>query len=58
MTLTGTTIEEVQRYHRDTLQLAVKETNRQYRELRAKEDARLEEHRRRMKNASKSIKFD
>jgi hypothetical protein len=30
ITLNGTTIEEVERYHRDTLQLAVAETNKQY----------------------------
>ena len=38
--LDGTTIEEVERYHRDTLQLAVAETNRQYRELQRQEDQR------------------
>lgn len=63
--LKGTTIEEVERYHRDTLQLAVAETNRQYRESliaqenqSARENAKHEEHRRRVEEASKRIKFD
>jgi hypothetical protein len=63
--LNGTTIEEVERYHRDTLQLAISETNRQYREWRrkqeqlsAREEAAREEHRKRIEDASKRIKFD
>lgn len=63
--LEGTTIEEVERYHRDTLQLVVNETNRQYcewlnrqNELRARDEGRREEHRRRVEEASKKIKFD
>lgn len=65
VTLNGTTIEEVERYHRDTLQLAVAETNRQFRELRRREEERLarehamrEQHRKRVEDASKRIKFD
>ena len=65
VTLDGTTIEEVERCHRDTLQLAIAETNRQYRELRreqdqrrVREDALREEHRKRIEDASKRIKFD
>jgi hypothetical protein len=65
VTLDGTTIDEVERYHRDTLQLAVAETNRQYREWRreqersrAREEALREEHRKRIEDASKRIKFD
>lgn len=65
VTLEGTTIDEVERYHRDTLQLAVAETNRRYRELRreqdqrrARQDALREEHRKRIEDASKRIKFD
>ena len=65
VTLEGTTIEEVERYHRDTLQLAVAETNRHYRERqseqgarRVREDALQEEHRKRVEEASKRIKFD
>jgi hypothetical protein len=63
--LEGTTIEEVERYHRDTLQLAVAETNRHYREWlvaqenhSVRENAAREEHRRRIEEASKRIKFD
>ena len=65
VTLNGTTIEEVERYRRDTLHLAVAETNRQYREWqheqeqrRAREEALREEHRKRIEDASKRIKFD
>ena len=65
VTLDGTTIDEVERYHRDTLQLAITETNRQYREWRhkeeqshAREEALREEHRKRIEDASKRIKFD
>lgn len=65
VTLDGTTIDEVERYHRDTLQLAVAEANRQYREWqreqkqsRAREDTLREEHRKRIEDASKRIKFD
>ncbi len=65
VTLDGTTIEEVERYHRDTLQLAVAEANRQYREwrgkqeqLRVREQALREEHRKRLEDTSKNIKFD
>lgn len=65
VTLEGTTIEEVARYHRDTLQLAVTETNRQYRDLLrkqrerdAREEATREQRRRQIEDASKRIKFD
>jgi len=65
ITLNGTTMEEVERYHRDTLQLAVEETNRQYREgkrrqdeQRAREQAQREEHRRRVEEAARRIRFD
>lgn len=65
VTLNGTTIEEVERYHRDTLQLAVDETNRQYREWRINDDQRRareqssrETHRKRVEDVSKNIKFD
>ncbi|HKR29854.1 MAG TPA: toll/interleukin-1 receptor domain-containing protein, partial [Terriglobales bacterium] len=63
--LNGTTLEEVERYHRDTLQLAVTETNRQYRDRlreqqqsRAREDAALDERRKHIEEVSKRIKFD
>lgn len=65
VTLNGTTIDEVERYHRDTLQLAVTEANRQYREWRytqeqrlAREEALREEHQKRIEDISKHIKFD
>lgn len=63
--LNGTTIEEVERYHRDTLQLAVNETNGQYHEWRkeqdqrrAREQAERESHRKRVEDISKKITFD
>ena len=63
--LNGTTIEEVERYHRDTLQLAIAETNRQYRSRRqelkaqqAREEESRADHQRRIEDASKRIKFD
>jgi hypothetical protein len=65
ITLNGTTIEEVEQYHRDTLQLAVNETNRQYREWRSEQDQRLareqalrDSHRKRVEDVSKKITFD
>ena len=63
--LNGTTIEEVERYHRDTLQLAVNETNRQYREWRNEQDQRRdreqanrEGHRKHVEDISKKITFE
>ncbi|HEX9425575.1 MAG TPA: toll/interleukin-1 receptor domain-containing protein [Pyrinomonadaceae bacterium] len=65
ISLNGTTIEEVERYHRDTLQLAVDQTNKQYREWkrrqdeqRAREKAKSKEHRKHVDQAAKGIKFD
>lgn len=65
VTLEGTSIEEVERYHRDTLQLAVAETNKQYRDWRHEQDARQgreqaerEQRRKNLEDASKRIKFD
>jgi hypothetical protein len=65
VTLDGTTIEEVERYHRDTLQLAVAETNKQYRdwwreqkERQAREEADREQRRKELEAVSKRIKFD
>src|ERR1700730_3270041 len=64
ITLNGTTIEEVESHHRDTLQLAVDETNKQYREWqceqeqrRARETTLREDHRKRVQDTSKRIKF-
>jgi len=63
--LDGTTIEEVERYHRDTLVLAVKETNQMTAKLKAKraeENARRlrrsEEHRNDVEDRAKRIKFE
>lgn len=63
--LDGTTIDEVERVHRDTLQLVVDETNRRYREwletqeaLAAREAARREAHRRKVEDTARRITFD
>lgn len=63
--LDGTTIEEVQRYHRETLVLCVQETNRiiaeQAAKVRQEEEARArrsEEHRRQVRDISDKIRFD
>ena len=63
--LNGTTIEEVEKYHKKTLQLAVSETNRQYKELQAKlqesrsrQEASLQEHSRHVEDIASRIKFD
>lgn len=65
VTLDGTTIEEVEQHHRDTLQLVVAETNKQYRDWRrveddrrAREEAGRERRRKNLEDASKRIKFD
>lgn len=62
--LDGTTVEEVSKYHRDTLVLAVEEANRTYGEAvkrqRAREEQvaqRLAEHRRQVEEAAKKLKF-
>jgi hypothetical protein len=63
--LDGTTIEEVERYHLETLKLAVQRANELTAEwIRSKqqrdsgESERQEEHRRRVKEAAKRLKFD
>lgn len=63
--LNGTTIEEVQRYHRDTLKLALDETNKVYsahvaRKLQHEQLAKKqrEEHERAVRDAAKKIRFD
>lgn len=63
--LDGTTIDEVESVHRDTLQLVLDESNRRYRESqeqqeqqRAREQAEREEHQRRIGETSKRIRFD
>ena len=63
--LSGTSIEEVERYHRDTLVLALEETNRQYRALkeeqervRRREQAMRETHKTQVEDVAKRIRFD
>lgn len=63
--LDGTTLEEVEKFHRDTLLLAVNETNQMITKLkaiRAEENAQrqrqLEEHRKDVEDRAKRIKFD
>lgn len=63
--LDGTTIEEVEKVHRDTLRLVLDEANRRYRDSlekqeqqRAREEAQRKEHQRRVDEAAKRIKFD
>ena len=63
--LDGTTIDEVKKYHRDTLVLAVNETNRLYAEyvqqkfVREERQRRLrEEHDRKVRADADDIKFD
>jgi hypothetical protein len=61
VTLNGTTVEEVERYHRDTLQLALGETNKQYRGLLQPEERESkfrDQHRRIVEDSAKRIKFD
>ena len=63
--LDGTTLEEVERYHRDTLKLAVQETNKLYienltrqKQLPERERAESEEHRRLVSEKARKIRFD
>lgn len=63
--LDGTTIEEVEKYHRDTLILSVNETNKKIKkiyELRKKEEIKArhkeEEHRKKINDISNRISFD
>ncbi len=63
--LDGTTVEEVEKYHRETLILAAKEANRKYQELMEKkrtaelrEQDRLQAHRRNIEDVSGRIRFD
>jgi hypothetical protein len=63
--LDGTTVQEVEGHHRETLILAVNEANRQFAEReakrrRAEEDERLrvEEHRKSVHEAVRRLKFD
>lgn len=63
--LEGTTIEEVQHYHRDTLMLVVKQANREYREIieaaerkRRSEEEASERHRRNVDDVAGRITFE
>jgi len=65
VTLEGTTIDEVEKVHRDTLQIVLEETNRRYCEWlekqerqRTREQVEREEHRRRVDETAKRIRFD
>jgi hypothetical protein len=53
--LDGTTLDEVKRYHRDTLKLVLAETNRQYNELKARRVAAEEQERTRIEAHRASI---
>lgn len=63
--LDGTTIEEVEKYHRDTLRLAVDVVNEQVRQIRSRqqeeverEEADREKHRKNIEDVSGRISFD
>jgi hypothetical protein len=63
--LNGTTVKEVQKYHRDTLKLAVEDANELIAEYERKKNAaaererlRKEEHERGVREAAKGISFD
>ena len=60
--LDGTTVEEIEKYHRSTLILAVEEANRRYQEIEAKqrealrrEQEQQEEHKRKIEEATKRL---
>lgn len=63
--LRGTTIDEVEKYHRDTLMLAVKMTNEEFRAIseskaraEATEKAKADEHQNKVNEIAKRITFD
>ena len=63
--LDGTTIEEVEKYHKDTLKLAVGVANTKWSEIQDHKRRKLEEekkqrdeHRKNLDEISKRIKFD
>lgn len=63
--LTGTTLEEIIAYHRETLTLVLAETNRQYRELAQQQRARSERtqqerdrHRRNIEEQARRLSFE
>src|SRR5437867_9436171 len=62
--LDGTTVDEVEKYHRETLLLAADEANKKYTELQARrlaeearERARLDAHKKSVEDAAKRLKF-
>ena len=62
--LHGTTVDEVEKYHRETLLLAADEANKNYTELQARrlaeearERARLDAHKKSVEDAAKRLKF-
>ena len=55
--LDGTTIEEVQKYHRDTLILCVEKTNEEEKQLKRKKQEEIENHYRNIEDISKDIRF-
>lgn len=63
--LRGTTLDEVERYHRDTLKLAVDQANKVYEEMHREQEGhqrveaeRKQAHEESVKNAAKRISFD
>ena len=65
ITLNGTAIEEVEKYHRKTLLLAIKTTNQEYRQwllkqeqIQKQEQIGRDKHRQHVKDIAKRIKFD
>lgn len=63
--LDGTTIDEVERYHRDTLKLAVEKANEiekkvetEQKMIEAQERLRIKKHEEEVRDAAKRIKFD
>ena len=63
--LNGTTLEEVRKYHRDTLKLALQETNQhvaEYEQYKGIKDERarqrVEEHERIVREQASNIRFD
>lgn len=63
--LDGTTVEEVEKYHRITLILAAEEANRQYQQIESRrrealrrEQERMEQHKRDVEEAAKRLRFD
>jgi hypothetical protein len=63
--LNGTTLDEVQKYHRDTLILAANEANKRFAEAYKaariadeQEAGRLSDHRKDVEEKAKRIKFD